>query len=111
MTRGRHETPGYDGPSKIHTAWLWRHLYSYDPRADTHVRDADALSRKMALARAEGEDFYMIVGHRDLSELLNRDVLEMLRNPAEFEALGTLWGAEKLNTLYIYRLRPETAGN
>lgn len=109
MTRGRHEPTGYDGPSTVYTAWLWRHLYSYDPRADTHVRDAASLRRKMDLARNEGAEFYMIVGHRDLSELLNRDVLDMLEDPAEFDAVGILWGAEKLNTLYVYRLRPEAS--
>ena len=48
----------------------------------------------------------MIVGHRDLSELLNREVLEALNDPSQFEHLDTLWGAEKLNTLYVYRMLP-----
>ncbi len=106
VTRGRHEPVGHAGPSRVHTAWLWRYLYCYDPRGDTHIRDAATLRQKMELTRRAGDEFYMIVGNAGLSDMLNRDVLELLANPAEFEPVATLWGREKLNTLRVYHLRP-----
>lgn len=105
ITRGAHEARGYAGASNIHTAWLWRHTHAYDPRGDTYVRSAEALQAKMTAARAAGGEFYMIVGMRQLSEALCRDVITVLRDPAQFEHIETLWGVEHLNTMEVYRMR------
>jgi hypothetical protein len=107
MTRGRHEPDGFDSPSKIQTGWHWRHVMAYDPRADKYVRTQEALDAKMALARQEGGEFYMIVGIRDLCEVICGDVMRALRDPAQFDHLGTLWGVEALNTLDVYRMRKD----
>lgn len=107
ITRGRHEPDGFKNPSKILTGWLWRHTMAYDPRADMYVRTQEALDAKRALARQDGAEFYMIVGIRDLSEVLCGEVMRALRDPAQFDHLGTLWGVEALNTLDVYRMRKD----
>jgi hypothetical protein len=80
---------------------------AYDPRADMYVRTQAALDAKMALARQQDGEFYMIVGIRDLSEALCPDVMRALKDPALFDHLCTLWGVEALNTLDVYRMRKE----
>jgi Dolichyl-phosphate-mannose-protein mannosyltransferase len=105
MTRGQHEPVGFKVSSKIYTGWLWRHTDAYDARADMYVRTPETLDAKMNLARQSGAEFYMIVGIRDLSELICGDVMKALKNPALFDHLGTLWGVEALNTLDVYRMR------
>ena len=107
MTRGAHEPAGFSEPSNIYTAWLWRHTYAYETRGDTYVRTAEALKAKMDLVRRTGGEFYMIVGIRALSELLCADVMQELKNPAQFDHLTTLWGVESLNTLDVYRMRKD----
>lgn len=105
LSRGRHEAPGYAGPSTVHTVWLWRHGEAYDSRGDTHVRDLEALRRKIAAVEAFGGELYVIVGHIDLSNWLCPDVMAALRDSRQFEWIDTRWGAEKLHTLRIYRLK------
>jgi len=105
LTRGAHEAPGFSGPSNIYTAWLWRHTYAYEPRADMYVRTQEALDAKRALARRSGGEFYMIVGIRDLSEAVCPEVMKALRDPQQFDKITTLWGVETLNTLEVYRMK------
>lgn len=107
MTRALHERRGFSQPSNIYTGWLWRHTFAYEPRGDMYVRTKAALEAKMELARRTNGEFYMIVGIRDLSDLLCGEVMKELRDPARFDHLGTLWGAEALNTLDIYRMRKQ----
>ena len=54
-------------------------------------------------------EFYMIVGIRELSEMICQDVMKALKDPAQFDPLGTLWGVETLNTLEVYRMRKDAA--
>lgn len=108
QTRGWHERPGYDGKSKIYTAWLWRYADLYDPRGDTHVRNAAALREKMALATKEDGEFYMIIGNTELCDCLCGEMMSILRDPVLFDRQGTLWGVEPLNALTIYRMRKPT---
>ncbi len=105
LTRAKHEARGYSGESKIHTAWLWRHTHAYDPRGDTYVRSQEALEAVVKKARAEEGEFYMIVGMRQLSEVLCPEVFAALHDPARFEHVETLWGVEYLNTLEVFRMR------
>ncbi len=105
MTRGAHEARGFAQPSVVYTGWLWRNSWVYDPRGDMYVRTKETLETKMNLARRADGEFYMIVGMRDLSEALCPDVMTALRDPAQFDHLGTLWGVEPLNTLEVYRMR------
>ncbi len=107
LTRARHEPRGFRQTSNIYTAWLWRNSWCYDPRGDMYVRTKSALEAKMELARRSNGEFYMIVGIRDLSEMLCGEVIRELRNRERFDHLGTLWGVEPLNTLEIYRMRKE----
>ncbi len=109
MTRGLHEPRGYREPSNIFTGWLWRQAWTYETRGDMYVRTKEALAAKMDLARNTNGEFYMIVGIRDLSEMICGDVMKELRNPAKFDHLGTLWGVESLNTLDVYRMRKDVA--
>jgi hypothetical protein len=104
VSRGAHEVPGYSGPSPIHTIWLWRYGQAYDPRGDTHIRDAQSLKDRMRQVRSETGDLYFIVGHWDLSELLCQELLEILKDPTQFELIDTLWGGEKIHTLRVYRM-------
>ncbi|MCB1229488.1 MAG: glycosyltransferase family 39 protein [Verrucomicrobiae bacterium] len=104
-TRGRHEPLGFDGPSKIYTAWLWRMGEAYDPRGDVRVRDATSLRRRMAEAQSANGDFYMVVGYRELGELLCPDLLAALEESANFERVETLWGDEKVHTLTVYHMK------
>ncbi|MDB6069432.1 MAG: hypothetical protein JWL81_603 [Verrucomicrobiales bacterium] len=105
MTRAVHEKRGFREPSKIYTGWLWRHTFAYEPRGDMYVRTAETLHAKMELARKNDGEFYMIVGIRDLCDLICADVMKELKDPAKFDHLGTLWGVETLNTLDVYRMR------
>jgi hypothetical protein len=105
MTRGSHERRGFDQPSKIYTGWLWRHTFAYEPRGDMYVRTREALYAKMELARKNDGEFYMIVGIRELCEMICGDVMKELKDPAKFEHLGTLWGVESLNTLDLYKMK------
>jgi hypothetical protein len=107
MTRALHEPRGFKQPSTIYTGWLWRNSWVYDPRGDMYVRTKAALETKMDLARRTNGEFYMIVGIRDLCDMLCADVMKELRNPAKFDHLGTLWGVESLKTLDVYRMREE----
>ncbi len=66
---------------------------------------AAALDAKRELARKNGGGFYMIVGFRDLSEMICPEVMKALKDPAQFDHLGTLWGVEALNTVDVYRMR------
>ena len=106
LTRGAHEPRGYSGPSKVLTAWLWRHTHTYDSRGDTDVRTAATLAAKMQEARANGGEFYFVVGIRELSAMVCGDVMAVLHDPSQFQHVETLWGAESLNTLEVYRMLP-----
>lgn len=103
-SRLRHEPAGYAGPSRVYTAWLWRYAEAYDPRGDIHVREIATLEAKMDAASRAGGEFYLIVGHPDLSELLNHELLSVLRDPTRFELVATLWGSERIHTLRVYRM-------
>lgn len=107
MTRAVHERRGFKAPSNIYTAWLWRFTSAYEPRGDMYVRTQAALDAKRELARKSGGEFYMIVGIRALSEMMCADVMKALKDPAQFDHLGTLWGVESLNTLDVYRMRKD----
>ena len=109
MTRGAHEPRGFNEPSNIYTGWLWRHTFAYEPRGDMYVRTREALAAKMDLARKNDGEFYMIVGIRELSEMICQDVMKALKDPTQFDHLGTLWGVETLNTLEVYRMRKNAA--
>jgi len=109
MTRGAHEARGFKGPSNVYTGWLWRHTWAYDPRADMYVRTQAALDAKRELVRRADGEFYMIVGIRELSDMICPDVMKALRDPAQFDHLGTLWGVESLNTVDVYRMRKTPA--
>ncbi len=105
LTRARHESRGYSGGSRIHTAWLWRHTHAYDPRGDTYVRSKEALASVMEEARSKEGEFYMVVGMRQLSKALCPDVIAALHDPSRFDHIETLWGVEHLNTLEVFRMR------
>ena len=107
LTRAAHEKRGFSEPSNIYTGWLWRHTFAYEPRGDMYVRTKAALEAKMELARRSGGEFYMIVGIRDLSELICAEVMTELKTSGKFDHLGTLWGVESLNTLDVYRMRQD----
>ena len=109
MTRGAHEPRGFNEPSNIYTGWLWRHTFAYEPRGDMYVRTKETLAAKMELARKNDGEFYMIVGIRELSGMICQDVMKALKDPAQFDHLGTLWGVETLNTLEVYRMRKDAA--
>lgn len=104
--RGAHEPGGYAGPSNIYTGWLWRHAATYDPRGDTYVRSKAILQEKCRLARERGGEFYMVVGMRALSEGVYPEIMQILRDPRQFDHLATFWGGEGINTLDLYRMRP-----
>lgn len=107
MTRGAHEARGFKQPSNIYPGWLWRNSWVYDPRGDMYVRTKAALDEKKDLARRSDGEFYMIVGIRDLSEMICPEVMQALKDPAQFDHLGTLWGVETLNTLDVYKMRKD----
>ena len=89
MTRAMHERRGFSEPSNIYTGC---HTFAYEPRGDMYVRTQAALDTKRELARKSGGEFYMIVGFRDLSEMICPEVMKALKDPAQFDHLGTLWG-------------------
>lgn len=107
ITRAVHEPAGFRGPSNIFTGWLWRHTFAYEPRGDMYVRTREALEAKRDLARRTHGEFYMIVGIRSLSNMICPDVMQALKDPAQFDHLATLWGVEPLNTLEVYRMRKD----
>jgi len=105
LTRGQHEPWGFEGPSKIITCHLWRHIDLYDPRADTYVRDSKRLRERMAEADQNGGALYYVVGQRKLFRELQADVYAMLRDPQLFELKDILWAEEDIHTLEIFRYR------
>jgi hypothetical protein len=109
FTRGKHEPWNYDGPSKIKTCYLWRHIYLYDPRADTHVRDAATLRSLMKQADEIDGEFYYVVGQRLLFRELQKEVMAILSDTALFEKTHVLWAEEEIHTLEIYRYKKRAA--
>lgn len=110
LTRGLHEPWNYAGPSKIKTCYLWRHIYLYDPRADTHVRSAAELEAAIQQTEATpGGELYYVVGQRLLFRELQKDVFALLADPALFEKTHVLWAEEEIHTLeiYHYKKRPK----
>ena len=91
--------------SKIFTVWLWRFSPLYDPRGDTHVRDAKALRERMNLAKSGEGELFVVVGYRSLAESLNHDMLAILDDPAVFEKRATFRAQEALHTLTVYRMK------
>lgn len=105
ITRGRHEPLHYKGPSNIHTLYVWRYISLYDPRGDTHVRDAAALRARIARVEKERGELYVVVGHRRMARRLNRDLMTLVEDPELFELLATFWAPEELHCLHCYRYR------
>lgn len=111
LTRGKHEPLGFTGPSNVITCYPWRHIESYDPRADWHVGDAKTLEGRMSQADSMNGHLYFIVGQRDLFADMNKDIKVMLENPQLFEKIATLWAQEDIHTKEIYHYlghRPAT---
>ncbi len=104
-TRGRHEPLRQKEPSNIHTLYLWRYISLYDPRGDTHVRDAAALRARILQVEAVDGELYIVVGHRRMARWNNPDLMAMVENPALFEPLATFWAPEELHCLHCYRYR------
>ncbi len=104
-TRGRHEPLHFKEPSNIHTLYVWRYISLYDPRGDTHVRDALTLRRRIAeVERVQGE-LYVVVGHRRMARRSNADLMAMVEDSDLFEPLATFWAPEELHCLFCYRYR------
>ena len=105
LTRGQHEPWGFEGPSKVITCHLWRHIELYDPRADTYVRDATRLRERMAEVDQNGGALYYVVGQRRLFRDLQAEVYALLQDPELFERKDILWAEEDIHTLEIFRYR------
>lgn len=110
LTRGRHEEAGYHGPSQVRTIYHWRHARLYDPRAEMHARDAEAIRRIMDQARAADEELYMVVGNLMHMEEHQSDVMELARDPRHFEALAEFWTYHPVTSLAVFRMVPAPAG-
>lgn len=111
LTRGRHEPLGFSGPSNVITCYLWRHMESYDPRADWHVRDAKRLAERMAEADSMNGHLYFIVSQRDLFKDMNRDLKNLLDDPQLFETIAILWAQEDIHTKAIYHYLGASKGS
>lgn len=102
VTRGKHEPLGYKEPSNIFTVYLWRHIDLYDPRADTHTRDAAALRAKIEEVRRAHGDLYVVMGERELSKLLSGDMVAMLEDESLFTHEETFPSLDPALTLSVY---------
>jgi hypothetical protein len=105
ITRGKHEAWGSTAPSKVWTVYLWRHIHTYDPRADTYCRSAQALKAKMDLVDAADGELYVVIGQRLLTEYLNPDLMVLARDERYFEPLETFWATESIHTLEVKRYK------
>ncbi len=105
LTRGKHEPFGFAGPTNIKTCYLWRHIQLYDPRGDHNVRTQSRVRELMAEAERSGGEFYYIVGLRGLFREMQREVMDMLSDPALFEHITTLWAEEEIHTMEVYRYK------
>lgn len=102
VTRGLHEPMHVMSESTVFTVYLWRYIGLYDPRADIHVRDASTLKAKIADVEAVGGELYVVMGERALSELLNPDMVAMLRDPRLFTNTRTFHAQDESLTLYVF---------
>lgn len=105
VTRGHFEKVPELKSSNIFTIWLWRSSDLYDPRGDTHVRDAAALQKRMEEVKAAKGQLYVVIGYRTLVQSLNADMLRLVEDPALFEKRDVLWAQEALHTLTVYRMK------
>jgi hypothetical protein len=104
-TRGRHEPLWHTGPSSVRTVYLWRHAKIYEPRAETHARDAPALRRCMEGARAAGHELYVVIGNLMWVATDEADFYALVEDPAEFEPVAQFWAAHPTISLKAYRMR------
>ncbi|MGB3117931.1 MAG: hypothetical protein WBE58_03850, partial [Verrucomicrobiales bacterium] len=102
VTRGLHEPMHVMSGSTVFTVYLWRYIGLYDPRADTHVRDAATLKAKIADVAAVGGELYVVMGERGLSELLSPDMVAMLWDPTLFTNTRTFQSQDDSLTLYVF---------
>ncbi len=109
-TRGRHEPLHSKEPSKVHTLYVWRYISLYDPRGDTHVRDAKALRERIARVEAENGELYVVVGHRKMARRYNGDLMALIEDPRLFEPVATYWAPEELHCLHCFHYRKDGAG-
>ncbi|MCP5540861.1 MAG: glycosyltransferase family 39 protein [Akkermansiaceae bacterium] len=103
ITRGAHEPMWQSGPSKIFTVYLWRHIALYDPRGDTHCRDAASLKAKIAEVRAADGELYVVMGENLLSRALSGDMVEMLEDTSLFTPVRQFYSQEPPLSLYVFR--------
>jgi hypothetical protein len=104
-TRGRHEPLWHAGPSSVRTVYLWRHARIYEPRAETHARDAPALRRCMDGARAAGHELYVVIGNLMWVTTDEADFYALVEDPAEFEPVAQFWSIHPTISLKGYRMR------
>lgn len=101
-TRGRHEPLGHKGPSNVYTVYLWRHIGVYDPRAETKVRTAPDLKKKIEQVLHTNGELYVVMGEPALSRLLSGDMVAMLEDPALFTPTETFWAQNDSLTLRVF---------
>jgi fructose-specific component phosphotransferase system IIB-like protein len=104
ISRGQHEKLGYTGPSKVWTVYTWRHINTYDSRADIHCLSAAALKAKMAKVDATPEgELYVVVGQRVLTKALSPDMMQLVHDTKLFTKIETFWAEESIHTLEVYK--------